>query len=529
MRAVLPEEMRRIEQETMDTLLLSEEILMERAGIGVARVLLRSFRNVSKVVALVGKGNNGGDALTALRELHCRGIRVSAGLQYPLSMCGPSVAREADRLIHLGIQIEELSSPKAWHRIRHADVVIDGLLGTGFKGMPKEELRQTFERVNGLGARIVSIDIPSGVDGETGKILGSAIRATLTVTLGFPKWGILVDPGLRMSGSVVVSDIGIPPGFGMGGTLWASDDRDAIGWLPKRALSIHKGQSGHVAVWGGSPGKRGAPELVALGALRSGSGLATVFFADGDKGVLPRFPEIMVDGWPKEPGSGFLPALLDRMDVLAFGPGIDPDPGFRKNLDGILDEFQGPIVGDAGFFALNWKKPDDVRRKNGRPLVLTPHPGEFSRFSGIPVHEVLENATALAKEFAGKCDAVLLLKGWRTIIASPDGRCAVNMSGAPNMATAGMGDVLTGIISGLLGQGLEPFLAATLGAYIHGKAGEMAYEEGTTRGLLAHELAERIPKVLSKLENRTFLFSEEDRTLYEPLHSAAGVIDGPES
>jgi hydroxyethylthiazole kinase-like uncharacterized protein yjeF len=477
----------------------------------------------------VGKGNNGGDALTALRELHCRGIHVSAALQYPLSMCGPSVAREADRLAHLGIRVEELSNPKAWHRIRHADVVIDGLLGTGFKGLPKEELTSTFERMNGLGARIVSIDIPSGVDGETGKIQGSAIRATMTVTLGFPKWGMLVDPGVRMAGSIVVSDIGIPPGFGHGGTLWAPDDRDAKGWLPRRELSIHKGKSGHVAVLGGSPGKRGAPELVALGALRSGSGLATVIFADGDKGVLPRFPEIMVDGWTKDPGSGFLPALLDRMDVLAFGPGIDPDPGFRKNLDGILDLFPGPVVGDAGFFDLYQKKPEDVRRKNGQPLVLTPHPGEFSRFSGIPVQDVIENATALAKEFAGKCDAVLLLKGWRTIIASPDGRCAVNMSGAPNMATAGMGDVLTGVISGLLGQGLEPFLAAALGAYIHGKAGEMAYKEGTTRGLLAHELAVRIPRVLSKLEDRTFLLSEADRTLYEPLDSGDGGPDGPEN
>lgn len=529
MKVLLPEDMRRVEREAMDALHLTEDILMERAGLAVARVLLGSCHGVSKVTALVGKGNNGGDALTALRELHCRGIRVSGALQYPLSECRPSVVREAARLERLGIEVASLSDPKAWHRIRHADVVIDGLLGTGFQGTPKDELKMTIDRLNALASKVVSVDIPSGVDGKTGSVNGIAVRATTTVTLGFPKWGLLVDPGIGMAGTIVVSDIGIPPAFGSGGLLWAFDDRDAKNWLPRRELSIHKGKSGHVAVWGGSPGKRGAPELVALGALRAGSGLATVFYGDGDKGVLPRFPEIMVDGWPKDRPDSLTLDLLDRMDVLAIGPGLDSEPAYRKALDEILAGFSGPIVGDAGFFDLYQKKSDGVRRKSGQPLVLTPHPGEFSRFVDLPVHEVTEHGPSLAKEVSEKTGAVVLLKGWKTIVAAPDGRSAVNLSGAPNMATAGMGDVLTGIISGFLGQGVEPFMAAALGAYVHGRAGEEAYRSNITRGLLAHELADRVPGILSRLENRAFSSLDVDQTLYVPLDAGHAERLGPDA
>jgi hydroxyethylthiazole kinase-like uncharacterized protein yjeF len=527
MKVLLPEDMRRVEREAMDALHLTEEILMERAGMAVARVLLGTYLGVSKVTALAGKGNNGGDALTALRELHCRGIHVSGVLQYPLSECRPSVVREAARLERLGIEVVSVSDSKAWHRIRHSDVVIDGLLGTGFQGTPKIELKETIERLNALRYKVVSVDIPSGVDGETGKVQGIAVRATTTVTLGFPKWGLLVDPGIDMAGTIVVSDIGIPPEFCSGGLLCAFDDQDAKKCLPRRELSIHKGKSGHVAVWGGSPGKRGAPELVALGALRAGSGLATVFYGDGDKGVLPRFPEIMVDGWTRDRSESLPLDLLDRMDVLAVGPGLDPQPAFRKTLDEILAGFSGPIVGDAGFFDLFQKKPDGVRRKSGLPLVLTPHPGEFSRFVGLPVREVIENGLSLAKEISVKSGAVVLLKGWKTIVAAPDGRSAVNLSGAPNMATAGMGDVLTGIISGFLGQGVEPFLAAALGAYVHGRAGEETYRSGITRGLLAHELADSVPGILSGLENRAFPSHDVDRTLYVPLDAVFTDRPGP--
>ncbi len=496
----------------MADLSLSEELLMERAGMGVARGVLRVAPDVSRVVAVAGKGNNGGDALVALRELHSLGVPVSAVLTSPEEDCGPSVLRECRRLKSMGIEVDLVLSSRAWHRIGHAEVLIDGILGTGFRGGLSPDLLGVVSRINQAKKKVVAVDIPSGVDGRTANVDAEAIRAVLTVTFGLPKWGLLADPGHRYAGMIVVSDIGIPATFLRSGRGMVLTGEEASGWLPERGPFIHKGNAGHVAVWGGSAGKRGAPELSALGALRSGSGLATVIYDGNLQEILPRNPEIMVETTPFPFGD-----LLDRVDVLAIGPGMDPESLEISSVKHLLDGFHGPVVADAGIFGLFRGNADGIVRSNGKPLILTPHPGELARFLDRPVQEILSRAREIAVDTARQANAVVLLKGWRTIIAGPDGEIAVNLTGAPNMATAGMGDLLTGIIASFLGQGLSPFRATVLGAYVHGQAGQLAWKNGKTCGLLAHELAERLPFALTQLKVLKRGRSAQDTVLYEPL------------
>lgn len=501
----------------MDRLGLSEELLMERAGMAVARSIRRFFPEAKKLVALAGKGNNGGDALVALRDLAGADRKLEAVLHFPEDQCGESVRREIRRLKVLGISANVMGSPSSWHKIQHADLVIDGFLGTGLSGELTPDLKDAFERLNHLGKVVVSVDIPSGVNGETGHVSSLAVNARMTVTLGFPKWGLFLDPGHRCTGSVIVAPIGLPDSSGLPEGLPEQSGILLSPWeagnlLPVRKPYIHKGSSGHVGVWGGGPGKRGSAELVSLGALRSGSGLSTVYWSQTEDEVLPRNPEIMVASGPSPKD-----ALFDRSDVLAMGPGWDPFAIPMPFVRSVLDEFEGPVVADAGVFDVFRKKPELLKRKNGFPLVLTPHPGEMARLLGATVQDILSEPRRVALETARATGAIVLLKGWRTIVAAPDGRSAVNPTGAPNMATAGMGDVLTGIIASFLGQGTDAFDSSLSGAYIHGLAGEVAWRRGVRAGLLAHELASCLPDARKILEEEKAPPSGEDVVLFSPL------------
>ena len=511
MRILSPEQMREMEHQTTDLLGLSEEVLMERAGMAVARSIRRFYPHCRKIVALAGKGNNGGDALVALRDLVGESFQLHVILVNPPEKCGESIRREVRRLSALGVKSDVLGSPASWHRISHAELLIDGILGTGISGALSRDLSDSFERINRMGKIVVSVDIPSGVDGETGKVDPEAMKASVTVTMAFPKWGLFLDPGTRYAGKVVVSPIGIPDfpdpvrdiilGFA-----------DASRYLPVREPYFHKGNVGHVGIWGGDPGKRGAPELAALGALRAGAGLTTVHWRGGEAELIPRNPEIMI-----VTGDSPAATLFGKVDVLAMGPGWDPERVNPSDVRAVLDAFEGSVVGDAGIFDMFRSQAGSLKRKNGRPLVLTPHPGEISRLLDVPVKDILANSRRIAGETARLTGAVVVLKGWRTIIASPEGQCAVNPTGAPNMATAGMGDVLTGVIASFLGQGLEPFNAALAGVYVHGLAGEIAWKKGVRAGLLAHELAELVPVAMTELWSAEPQNQGEDSLLFEPL------------
>ena len=498
MKVVIPSEMSKMEKRTIQEGFLSEDLLMERAGLAVARGVLALSPFPSSIVAMVGKGNNGADAVVALRHLALKSIKTAAILLYPegehskalsLALKRLSVAQggRPDGILHFSPQT-------SIHKLRHASVIIDGILGTGFKGEPANEVLVAIETMNALHVPVLSVDIPTGLDGETGRG-EKAVQANRTVTFAFPKWGLLVDPGCRYTGDLVVSDIGLYPSLSFPAPsrqLILPEDMATL--LPKRPPSLHKGQAGHLLVWGGSDGKWGAPMLSGLGGQRAGAGLLTLLFPHtGPKTSF--FPEQMIRSLPESFSEG-LSAIFDNIDVVAMGPGLSPGSEELQISRYVLDEFSGPVVADAGIFDLYRNFPMSLVRSNGAPLILTPHPGEFARYLNLPVSTVLEHSTELLLEWSEKLSAIILLKGYRTIIAAPDGRMTVNMTGSPNMATAGSGDVLTGVISGLLAQGTSPYEAVILSAYLHGLAGaELA--KSRSIGILARELADSVGLVLS--------------------------------
>ena len=511
MRVMMPEEMRETDGRAVREFGISEEILMERAGMAVSEVcrkLLgkRAGRSGRRpVLAVAGGGHNGADSLVALRDLTSLGYPGEAlVIEEDVSRHSAALRREIERLRIQGVPVRFPGEGGGRHRISHAGLIVDGILGTGFRGELSESLVPSVEAINqaaSQGVPVVSVDIPSGVDGRTGKVGLTAVRASATVTFGAPKWGLLVDPGTRYAGEILLSRIGFPPALVEGGMSSCLTVREAVALLPPRLPEIHKGQAGHVLIAGGSPGKAGAVMLSARGSLRMGAGLVTVLWDRRLAFYASPLPEVMGRYFdPSSPGVDEIRRALEGIDAVGCGPGLPDDAGGQLLLETLLSNFPGPVAADAGTFSLFAGHPERVGElRAGRPLVLTPHPGELARFLGVEIRTVLENPLDMAREGARKAGGVLLLKGARTIVVDSGARSYVNVTGDRVMAGAGMGDVLTGMIATLLGQGVEPFQAACLSSFLHGAAGERLGQTAS-RGRLASELADVLPALLSDWE-----------------------------
>ena len=505
MRIVTPEEMRELDGRATREFGLPEEILMERAGMAVAaacREILGAPAETSRhIVAVVGGGHNGGDALVALRDLAARGYPAAVVLMGSGKAPSQAVSRELDRLSRLGVVPVQAVDSSARHRISHAALLIDGLFGTGFRGgeLSREarELIVAMNRGADSGIPVVCVDIPSGVNGTTGAVSDVAVRGRRTVTFGAPKWGLLCDPGTRYAGDIYLSPIGFPRNLLSGGELSCLLPYEARDLVPVRSPAVHKGEAGHVLIAGGSPGKSGSVLLAARGALRSGAGLVTVLWDRSFGEAAASLAEIMT--LPVDLAtlsSREILRAITRMDAVACGPGVDEAFGGRLLVESLLSDYPGPLVGDAGVFDLFAGHPEKVASLRRGPLVLTPHPGEMGRLLGRETANIVADPLGSVREAAERTGAVVLLKGARSHVAHPDGRVSLNLTGDPVMAGAGMGDVLTGIIATFLGQGLPPFDAARLGAFLHGQAGELL-GAASTRGRLASELADLLPMILS--------------------------------
>jgi len=413
------------------------EMLMERAGSRVAEFLERRFAplDAQRVVIFCGKGNNGGDGRVIARLLQGR----VKSLQ---------VIRVAD-------------PPEPVDRA--ATVVIDALLGTGFRGLVEGRYAELIRSVNEdfPKAKIVAVDLPSAMQ----------VRADYTVTFVAPKAEMLLGEGAENVGELIVADIGISTDT-LESNLFLSEARDFTGLMQPRKRDAHKGNFGHVLVVGGAPGKTGAAAMTGLAAARSGAGLVTVACADASRLA----PELM---W-QDPGD----ISLQKMTVLAIGPGL----GIEKNLvSGVLKDLKIPAVIDAD--ALNSIAGTDFRGQ-GVQTVMTPHPGEMARLTGSKV----EDRLAAARSFAAERNVCLVLKGFRTLIALPDGRVWVNPTGSPSMAKGGSGDVLTGMIAGLAAQFPQSIdVAVRCAVWLHGRAGELAAEALTDKGVLATDLLLYLP------------------------------------
>ena len=485
-------------------------VLMENAGRGAAEVVerlleRRALHGRGRVLVLCGPGNNGGDGFVVARRLVVRGHDVRVVLTANADRLKGDALANYKAWTGLGGAVADIHSDAELARLDGeldgAAVVVDALLGTGLDRDVEGRLRTIIERINAADVLRVALDIPSGLHADTGRVLGVAVRAHATVTFAHLKLGLLASTGAEHAGHVEVADIGVPPSLHerVGHAATVVEPADVARAIAPRPLATHKGSAGRVIAVAGSAGKTGAALLVARGALRSGAGLVSICTSPEAADSLDRrvLEEMTLRVDPAR-----LEASLDEhlagAAAVAVGPGIGLDEHARKVVDHVVLGWDGVKVVDADALTHFGGRAGELAKAAGH-LILTPHPGEMGRLLGSSGTEVEADRFGALRRAVELTRAVVLLKGARTLIGAPGELPIVNSSGTPALATAGAGDVLSGITLALACS-LTPHQAAWCAAWVHGCAAEAwAAEAGADRGLLAHEVADRVPGVLAGL------------------------------
>ncbi|MGH2699160.1 MAG: NAD(P)H-hydrate dehydratase [Actinomycetota bacterium] len=473
--------------------------LMERAGRAVARaaVAVAGRRYGARVAVVCGKGNNGGDGFVAARVLRREGVAVRCLL----------LADESDYRGDAGAHLQEMTRAGVEARSFEAellngrDVIVDAIFGTGFRGRAEGRPAAAIEAINSSSARVLAVDIPSGISGDSGAAEGPAVVADLTVAIAARKLGTVLPPGAGHAGRVEVVDIGIDPGES---SVQLPEAADVVALLPERASDAHKRTTGSVLVLAGSDGMSGAALLTTRAAARMGAGYVTLvstsYVDHAKRNVIPEAVSRIVKD-RSELGPEVLEEFatdFERADVVAMGPGLGRGARQRDLIEAALSEIEVPLVLDAD--ALNGLAEDTtLLGKRTNPTVITPHPGEMGALLQLSAGEVQADRLGAARRAAGELGCVVLLKGPGTIVVPPEGAAIVNPTGGPELATAGTGDVLTGVIAALLGEHLEPHQAAVAGAFVHGLAGSLAGRAAGGRGVVAWDVAEALPAAVAEL------------------------------
>ncbi|MDY7094493.1 MAG: NAD(P)H-hydrate dehydratase [Acidobacteriota bacterium] len=511
MRVLTAEEMREADRVAIEEIGVPGLVLMENAALGVVEVIGERFPEATSVAVFYGPGNNGGDGLAVARHLVVRGYGVS------LFALGGELSGDAgvQETIcrRLGLSAETVASeddvPAAVAEAAGCDLILDALFGTGLSRPLKGRFARLVEELNRLAVPRLAVDLPSGLYGGEAGIPGPHLEAGITVTFAAPKVAQVLEPAASAVGELVVTDLGVPgwltqPQDGPG--LYLLLEEDLAAYLQPRAKASHKGSYGHLLLVAGGPGKAGAAILAARSAVRAGAGLVTAAVPCGQLAVVDGGSlESMTLACAETEDGQLAPAAVDELlavlrdrDALALGPGLGVGEETEAAIRRLVLEATVPLVLDAdGLNAFAGHAAALARRS--APTVLTPHPGELGRLLQCSAAEVQEDRPAAARRAAELTGAVVLLKGHRTLVATPDGELYINTTGNPGMATGGTGDVLTGLVGGLLAQGMEALAAAQLGAFCHGLAGDLASEELGERGLAAGDLLDRLPKVLQRL------------------------------
>jgi NAD(P)H-hydrate epimerase len=475
--------------------------LMDHAGRAVGRLAARTLGGTygRRVTVLCGKGNNAGDGFVAATYLARRGAACSAVMFADPSGLRGDAKNAFDRMS--GVRVLPYEAGRLNSQLNRSDLVIDALLGTGFKGRLQGPMAQAVAAVNSSGVPVLAVDIPSGVNGETGEVDGEAVRALRTVTLAALKTGLLLQPGAQYAGDVVVAGIGIPDEM-MEADLHLAGAGDLAPVMPPRAATVHKRSVGKVLLVAGSISMSGAVVLAATGALRAGAGLVRMAVPRciGDL-VGPQVIEALTARMPDTARGAFsfdalgpVAELAAQMQVMALGPGIGKDAETMNFVTELLAVVDRPVVLDADGIAAFQGHPEGLKERRG-PTVLTPHSGELGRLLGRPAAAIDADRIGAAREAARRSGAVVLLKGFHTVVADPGGRTVMVDAGGPVLATAGSGDVLTGIVAALAAVN-DAFTAAWAGALVHGLAGDTLAEWMGDRGVVAGDLLKALPLVI---------------------------------
>ncbi|MBW2064980.1 MAG: NAD(P)H-hydrate dehydratase [Deltaproteobacteria bacterium] len=514
MRLVKATEMQEIDRLAIKELGIPGVVLMENAARGAARIFLDHFRppRGSRVIVLCGPGNNGGDGYVMARYLNEAGLKLTVLVLAPEGKISGDALTNLNIIKELGLEIRHVPGQEQWaenqHLIDRSDYIIDGIFGTGLSSQVRGFYRDVIEIVNSMEAPVMSIDIPSGLDADSGQVLGSAIRAALTVTFGFPKLGQVIFPGIDYVGRLVRVDIGIPGPVAdrIPGKYRITEPSYFVELLRIRRKDIHKGNRGHLLVLAGSTGKTGAATMTCLGALRAGAGLVTLGIPRSLNPVLEgKLTEAMTFPLPETPdGSLSIEAeddvmrLMEGKTALAIGPGLSTNQETSELILRIIKACRIPMVIDAdGINALS--KDPRILASCGSKAVLTPHPGEMGRLLGKGTAEVQADRIGTALDLARNSSCFLVLKGARTLIANPEEELYVNPTGNPALSSGGSGDVLTGLIAGFLARGLPMMESAVAGVYIHGLAADLLAEDMGESGILAGELLDAVPLITASL------------------------------
>ena len=509
MFVVTTEEMREMDRLTIESFGIGGLVLMENAGRSVIRMLLAEVPDIRtrRVGVMAGKGNNGGDGFVIARYLAQNGAPVTVYLLTSKEKVAGDAAINLKLIEKMDISIIEIPDGTSFAShlpdlARH-DLWVDAILGTGLQSDVRGFFADAINFLNRAERPVYAVDIPSGLNSDTGEVCGVCVKADRTITFGFAKIGQVIYPGIEFVGDLAVADIGIP-------NIVVDQvaprhqivlRHDLASFIRTRPPEMHKGRAGHLLVIGGSPGKTGAAAMTCMAAMRAGAGLVTLGVSKSLNDICEiQLTEAMTAPLPETEDRAIslsacenICSLMEGKAALAIGPGIGTAVDTRQLVRRLLEETSIPAVVDAdGLNALG--EDIDLLKRAKAPFILTPHPGEMARLVGTTAAEVRKRRIQVARAFASEYNVFLVLKGARTIIAEPGGAIYINPTGNPGMASGGMGDVLTGIIAGFLVQGYSPAKATRLAVYIHGHAADRLAEEKARVGYLAGDIIEALPE-----------------------------------
>ncbi|PLX74509.1 MAG: bifunctional ADP-dependent NAD(P)H-hydrate dehydratase/NAD(P)H-hydrate epimerase [Desulfuromonas sp.] len=513
MNLLTAKQMRELDRTAIEEWGVPGLVLMENAGKATVDQIVENFAPFfpGPVTIFAGKGNNGGDGYVIARHLMNRGWEVALLVLAEPGQVGGDAGTNLDILVKSGADIEYAADIDAFDEQLDAyletGLIVDALFGTGLSSEVEGIYAKAVDWINASSAPVVAVDIPSGIDATTGQVLGCAVLADLTVTFASAKVGQVVYPAVEFVGDLIVADIGIPKQLSDRlniDHLFINAEAAQI-LLPARPARGHKGTFGHLLLLAGSTGKSGAAALAAEGGLRAGAGLATLACPEHLNPIFEtKLTEVMTAPLPEVDGMISMQAIPDieqlcaDKSTLAIGPGLGTGREISSLVSHLVRECPLPMVIDADGLTALVDHLDQLKERQAL-TILTPHPGEMARMTGLSIAEVEADRLTVARDFATRYNVILVLKGARTVVAEPGGSVFVNGSGNPSLACGGTGDVLTGVIAGLLGQQISPVAAVLLGVYLHGRAADRLFETQGRAGILATDLLREIPATRREL------------------------------
>jgi hydroxyethylthiazole kinase-like uncharacterized protein yjeF len=523
MRVLNAAQMREADRRTIDDIGIPSLVLMENAGRQAVAAMEAMYSDLSErqIAVLCGRGNNGGDGFVIARTLMQRGVDVSVFLMGRVADVRGDARINLEILGRLGLTVVEIADSQAWElhvsEVSDCTLIVDAIFGTGLNAPVSGFIESVVADVNASGIPVVAIDLPSGLSADSADPIGPSIEAGLTVTLAAPKLPLVLPPAEMHAGDIVIADIGIPrdvleavegPRVDL---LTRASMRELV---TPRTPDGHKGDYGRVLIVAGSPGKTGAAHLAAVGALRSGAGLVTVATPKSCQAIVSTMgPEYMTEALD-DSADGLDPEGVDRVleiarDVLAIGPGLGQAASTREFIRQLVDRATMPLVVDADGLNAFAGDPDRLAGREGRDVIITPHPGEMARLVGMSTDEVQSSRLEIARNFAVAHHVFVILKGHRTLVATPDAKVFINPTGNPGMATGGTGDVLTGMVAAWLAQLLDAEAACKLAVYLHGMAGDLAEADEGEVAMTSADVAGHLGDAMLELTARRKVVNRE--------------------